>query len=152
MSWTELVDTCAHRSFSVYLGRAAWFPLRYEGPITIEIDGHGGYLFQLPVYVEIVPLDEVPPPTFCFDGHAGIVVGIFRGGGVGCGGGVERFGPIWLDVYVPPGGLYALQLTWFVDTEYTQSAAVDCVRVVASPARPTGVTPQSWGRVKKLYR
>ncbi len=149
----EVFDSCSRRSFRTYLGRAAWFPLQYLAPITIEIEGRQVYGNDFPVYVEIVPLTEPPPATFCYDGHPGYVVGIFRGGGLYCGdSGWERFGPVPLDAYVPIGGLYALQLTWFATQDHSGSPAIDCIHVLAGTPPRSGVVGRTWGNVKTLYR
>jgi len=149
---TDVYDSCGQRFFREYTGRVAWFPLQYVSPITIEIEGRFSLGAGFPIYVEIVPLTGVPPASFCFDGHPGYVVGIFRGGAQQCGGGWEQFGPVPLDAYVQLGGLYALQLTGFSTLDQVHSPAIDCVHVFTGNAAPSAVLQRSWAKVRVLYK
>jgi hypothetical protein len=41
----------------------AWYPRRYVGPIEVEVETGSSVYTQFPLYVQIVPLDDVDPAT-----------------------------------------------------------------------------------------
>ncbi len=148
----EIFDDCGG-VFSETLN-VAWYPLRYIAPITIELKTRGAFAFNLPLYVEVVPLPDSTAAGFCKFGYypsiPGHVVGVASGVQV-CGGGWETFGPVDLREILSIGGSYALKLRGFWRFPALSSPSVDCVRV--TPV--TSQTPNaevSWGRVKNLYR
>jgi hypothetical protein len=73
----EAFDGCG--AFSWYGDRTAWYPLRYAGPILIELLVHASDATQFPSYLEIVPLEENPTGPICYEGLPGILIGIVRG-------------------------------------------------------------------------
>jgi hypothetical protein len=146
------VDLCDGRGYHTYFGRAAWFPLKNDGPIFIDVEANPSFGQHLPLYIEIVPLQEAMPNDFCLNGYPGIVVGETWGTG-NCGAEWVSFGPVDLRPHVPPGGSYAVQFVFFrtvwIDA-LIMSPGIDCVRV--RPASPSPVTLMTWGPAKALYR
>lgn len=146
-----IADLCSGRFFVTYAGRAAWYPLRNVGDITIEVETHKSAVGDFPVYIEILPLPGAQPNPWCLDGYPGVVVARAFGS-QRCGGVWESFGPINIQEIVPLGGLYALQLEFFstVDVDASRhSPGIDCVRVVS---HPSAIEPIHWGQAKALYR
>jgi hypothetical protein len=145
-------DDCG--SAEMYGSRALWYPLRNVGPITISLWSLGGFLQDLPLYVEIVPLPDTLSANICPAGLPelpGFAVAVARGVQI-CGGGWETFGPFDLTPIVPLGGTYGLQLEGLYRSDGGQSfftPGVSCVRIVTTPMQ---TEKRSWGMVKRLYR
>lgn len=132
------------RVFELYNGRVAWAPLRCVGPITIALNTRSLTSTRFPLYVEIVPvqnLDHCPGP--------GVLVMVAHGGNQ-CGGIWETSGPLDITSIVPLGSLYAIQLVFFYAAYGAYlSPAVDCIRVTA---QPMAIEARTWSQVKTLYR
>lgn len=137
--------------FQTYRNRATWFPLKNDGPITVETWTRGGFATGFPLYVAIVPLPDEIPPDYCAANPPGTVIGQMNGART-CGGAWESIGPQNIDTIVPRGGTYALQLVSYrffhIDLFY-YSPAFNCVRVTSEA---TAVTQKSWGQIKALYQ
>ena len=69
-----IADLCSGRYFATYAGRAAWYPLRNVGDITIEVESHRLVEGDFPIYVEILPLPSPQPVFWCLNGYPGVVV------------------------------------------------------------------------------
>jgi hypothetical protein len=144
-------DTCSSSFIVTYV---AWYPLKYVGPIDIEVKTTGAFAFSLPLYIQIAPLPDSTGTGVCeldyYPRIPGYIVGVAGGVDV-CGGGWETFGPIDLQEILPIGGAYALQLRGFVSGINVSSPAVDCVRVTPVVTM-TATATTSWGQVKSLFK
>ena len=144
-------DECANSFIVSYV---AWFPLKYVGPVEIEVKTRGAYAFSLPLYVQIAPLPDSTGSDYCKSGYypkiPGYLVGVAGGADV-CGGDWEKFGPVDLREVLPVGGAYALQLRGFFSGIIASSPAVDCVRITPV-SKSTADVGTSWGLMKTLFR
>jgi hypothetical protein len=136
------------KPFYSYRGRAAWGPLQYDGPITVELNTRAVFGEDFPIYVEIVPLNNNPLETCALPG---VVIGR-SWGGANCDD-VDRIGPYDIGDVVPLGSQYALRLVFFRTLEGPLSSFVDCIRVTSHPpSQSTSVRLSTWGFVKLLYQ
>lgn len=155
VSHATLFEFGCPRKWELYLGRVAFQPLRYVGPIDIEIDSRGvaGGQFGLPLYVECIRVQDHPPELGYCDGVGTVILQVM--GHTECDG-RERRGRIDLGFMLAPGDEYVIRLH-FVSSEdlVAHSPFFRCIWVApaGTPFPPrTAVQPALWGQVKQLYR
>jgi hypothetical protein len=138
---------CPTWAWQSYYGRVAWNPLRYVGPITIEVEARRTTETRFPIYIEYVPLkDRSPDLGFC-DGPGNVLMVVW--GGTACDS-KETSGPFPLRLEI--GDSYFLRGFWF-DSSTGEASYMRCIRVTANPPSPATVLgPRTWGLVKSLYR
>jgi hypothetical protein len=149
VDFADFLDvSCPTGSWTLYMGRVAWWPLRYVGPIMISVDSRRGYEPQgLPLYVECVPLATHPPGLGYCDGVGTVIMRVR--GHTECDA-VETGGPFDLSYMLSPGDLYVIRAYFLSDLErVTHSPYFRSIRV--EPA-PMAIEPATWGMVKGLYR
>jgi hypothetical protein len=144
---TLLDFDCPEKAWESFFGRVAWYPLRYIGPITIEVDARRTPSSRFPIYIEYLPLKDRPSDLGFCDGPGEVIAVVW--GGTQCDSPWETFGPILLPLEV--GELYFLRAHWVVDS--THHTYLNCIRVRAQTDRaPTAVESTMWGIMKNLYR
>jgi hypothetical protein len=134
------------RRYEVYFGQLAFFPLRNDGPIEIEID-HGSSIYsQFPLLVEVVSLVGREGGEACANAPGYLVMRVFPRDGCDK---VERSRRLDISSIVPLGSPYALRL-YSIRNPIGTSPGVDCVRVFSFPVS-AAIESKSWGVVKCLY-
>lgn len=145
-----LLNLDCNRSYGFYSGRVAWYPLRCVGPITIEVNAQAHLSNRYPLYIEVIPAPEFPPPreySPCYE--PGYVVMTARGG-FGCDP-WETVGPIDITPFIPLGSTYALQVVFFHTTDgFVESPGLDCIRITAQPVT-SALRQGTWTQIKTLY-
>lgn len=140
------------RIFVRFLGRASYFPLRYVGPIEVEVETMAATYDQFPVYVEIVPLDGVDPHLVCENAPGLVLMTLYpnRSRRDPCDF-WETSGIVDLSSFLSIGSHYAIRLYFFryPGSPGAKSVAVDCIRITSHTV--SAVPHLSWGTVKWLY-
>jgi hypothetical protein len=144
---------CPGRFFAHFIGSFAWYPLRYVGPIEVEVETGSSVYTQFPLYVQIVPLDGVDPTEVCQNAPGYVLMTLFprRSTRSDPCDFWERSGVVDLSSILPVGSTYVLRFYNFLHP-FGNSPGVDCVRVTAHAAQPASVAAMQWGRAKCLYR
>lgn len=125
-------------------------PLRYRGPITIEVETYATtWLTSYPLFVEIVPVESVLSNPCRLAGYT--VLETYGDKAAACGS-WATVGPLDASVFVPLESLYAVRLYSFYRGDIGRgSPMIGCIRVTPeAPQSP--VTPNTWGLVKRMYR
>jgi hypothetical protein len=140
---------CGH-TYESFRGRVAWNPLRYVGPINLEVLAHTSPGTRFPIYFEVVALAGRDPSLGYCDGPGEILELV--SGRPDCEWGI--FGPIDLTFLgIQPGELYVVRAHFLGDIQGEfQSPFFACVRVAPAAPVDTPVALRSWGMVKKLYK
>lgn len=150
---TELVGCVANRACSdvqagyffeifcpyqwqLFEGRMAFDPLRYVGPIMIDVDARGaeaGSNHPLPLYVECVPVRDHPPELGYCDGVGSLILQVM--GRTQCEA-WETYGPIDLSHLLSPGDLYVIRLHFVTSWDgRAHSPYFRCLRVAPAATR-----------------
>ncbi|MFQ5601564.1 MAG: hypothetical protein ACE5G2_13570, partial [Candidatus Krumholzibacteriia bacterium] len=131
-----------------YQGRVAWYPLRYVGPILLEVNARGGPGARFPLFVEILFVDQHPPDTGWCDGPAGVV--LTAHGTTDCNA-WETAGPLDLSYWIDIGDPYVVRVNFILEARsWVSSPALGCIRV--RPDSTTALETPTWSVVKGLYR
>ena len=145
-----LLNLDCNRSYVFNSGRVAWYPLRCVGPITIEVNAQSLSNNRYPLYIEVIPAPEFPPPrdySPCYE--PGYVVMTVRGRW-GCDP-WESIGPIDITPFIPLGSTYAVQVVFFHTRDgVLESPGMNCIRVTAQPIT-SALSQVTWTGIKTLY-
>jgi len=135
------------RAYQGFLGRIAWGPLRYVGPITIEIGAlQTSFTRRFPLVVEFVVIPDDTSRVFACDFPGMVLANTF--GEPDCKNTV--LGPYSLEPFVGVGERYLVRLhALSLRLANYHSPHVDCIRVTADPVL---IEPSTWSIVKRLYR
>ena len=139
---------CPGKPYTIFMGYVAWGPLRYVGPITIEVHALRNNP-RIPFYVEVAPTDGRTVDRYC-DGPASVVM-IVRGV-TDCRDEAETTGPLDLEA----GGLISYGEPYFIRAQFFSDPRVE----IGSPSlgwihvfpSPTSIEAKTWSLVKNLYR
>ena len=151
ISTADLLDTTClvgPRVFELFTGRIAWWPLKYVGPISVEVNALEFAGVRFPLYIELIDVKNHPPDVGYCDGPANVIMQV--NGSPTCDG-WETVDPLDLSPWgLSVGDTYVIRAHFFVDG-YAQfhSPYLGCIRVILSP---TAVVPATWSVVKGLYR
>ena len=145
-----LFDTsCPEETAETFLGRVAWNPLRYEGPVELEVKARSIGPVRFPIVFEVIPLFGRDPLLGFCDGP-GIVIAVAHGQDH-CAPS-ETFGPLFLDISgVPLGTEYVLRAS-FVGSSGNNAVHSAFLWCVAMRRSTEAMERIPWGRVKELYR
>jgi hypothetical protein len=148
VSTADLIDlSCSgeFRVFETFRGRIASDPLRYTGPIMVEVEARRVVGTRFPLFIEFVAVKDHPRDLGFCDGPAQVLMTAF--GSTRCGE-VESSGPIRLEPWLSPGDTYVIRVHFFGDPQIDfESPYFRCLRV--SPT--TSISEGSWGQIKALY-
>lgn len=141
--------------FYRYVGRVAWGPLEYNGPVKVSVKTKSIVSTILPLYIEVRSPEwgpgDIPICTSTFFGHL-LMTSL---GDATCGGSWQSIGPIDLARYgIRSGDLYIVQASFFETIPdpfggVAHSPGLSCIRV--EPAE-TPIASTSWTRTKMLYK
>jgi len=137
------------RVFEMFRGRVAWPPLKYVGPITIEVNALESAGTRFPLLVEFISVKDHPENTGYCDGPAQV---LYRVHGSRTCDGWESLGPIQFDPWwLSVGDSYVIRVHFFTDvgSDFT-SPWLGCIRV--TPDTTTAISSKPWGSIKALYR
>ncbi len=138
---------CPGKKYTTFMGYVAWGPLRYVGPITIEV--HALKLTsRIPLYIQFATTQGRPIERYC-DGPSDVVM-IVNGGA--CSDDPESIGPLDLEAwgFISRGDSYFIRAQFFTDPGvWIGSPYLGWIHVFPTP---TAVEGKTWTLVKSLYR